>query len=150
MKIKVKRTIQAPTEALWPYLADYANIAKFHPLLKGSAFIEGSHTCEVGTTRQCDMKDGNYIKERVTDWQEGSHYTIEVYETSMPVKDSSATIGVRSIGNGRSEAYMDLNMTPKNRIMQPMMFMYFRFIAGPGILKGLEEIHARESQVVAV
>ena len=145
MQIKIKRTINAPSDALWAYLADYSNIHRFHPLLKGSDFIEGAQTCEIGSTRQCDMKDGNYIKEKVTDWKEGSHYSVDIYETSMPIKRATATLGVRSLGVNKSEAYMNMEMIPKYKVLQPMMFLMFRYFAGPGILKGMEKLYHKEA-----
>ena len=144
MKINVKRKTNAPASALWDYLADYSNIHRFHPLLKDSNFIEGATTCEIGSTRQCDMKDGNYIKEKVVDWKDGSHYTVDIYDTSMPIKNATATLGVRSISENETEAYMNLEMTPKLKIMQPMLFLMFRFVAAPKILKGLEELYLKE------
>ena len=49
MKVNVKRTINAPKDELWKYLADYSNIQRFHPLLKGSDFVDGAETCEIGS-----------------------------------------------------------------------------------------------------
>ena len=152
MKINCTRIIQAPAEALWSYLGDYANIHRFHPMLKnnGSHFIEGTTSCEIGSTRQCDFKDGNFLKERVTDWKEGSHYTIEVYETSMPVNSAKATLGVRAIDSQTTEAYMQIEMEPKFKIMQPMMYLMFKYKAGAGVLKGLEKIYQEENEPVGI
>jgi ribosome-associated toxin RatA of RatAB toxin-antitoxin module len=147
MEIKLNRQVEAPASALWNYIGDYSNIHRFHPLLKGSDFIEGADSCEIGATRQCDMKDGNYIKERITDWKEGSHYTVDIYETSMPLRSAKATIGVRSNGENTSEVYMEMSMEPKYKIMQPMMFLFFKYVAGPGILKGLENIYKKEHAI---
>ena len=47
MKITIKRTANAPAEVLWNYLADFSNIHRFHPFLKGSHFVNDSQTCEV-------------------------------------------------------------------------------------------------------
>ena len=144
MKINVKRKINAPSDALWSYLGDYSNIHRFHPLLSGSHFTDENHTCEVGSTRQCDMKDGNYLRERITEWKEGSHYSIEIDDTSMPVKDASATIGVRPLGEGSSEAYMHMEMKAKYRILTPFMYIGFRLFAAPSILRGLEKLYQKE------
>ncbi|MEM7106371.1 MAG: SRPBCC family protein [Bacteroidota bacterium] len=145
MKIKAKRQIDAPSEALWNYLADFSNIHKFHPLLKGSSYIEGTESCEVGGKRQCDMKDGNILKETIIDIKEGSHYTVEIYETSMPIKNAVATLGVRPLGEKKSEAYMHVGLIPKYRILAPFMYLFFKFVAAPSILKGLEKIHKKEA-----
>ena len=140
MKIKVKRTIKASKGALWNFLGDYSNIYKFNPLISDSHFNDGSATCEVGSTRQCDMKTGDYLKEKITEWEEGSHYSVEIYETSMPVKKANATIGLREIDKQTTEAFMEMNLESKYAILAPMMYLMFKYYAAPGILKGLEKI----------
>ena len=145
MKISTKRKINATPEALWNHLGDYSNIYKFNPLIKDSHFNEGTTTCEVGSTRQCDMKTGDYLKERITDWKEGSHYSVEIYDTSMPVKKANATLGLNKIDDHTTEAYMEMEIVPKYAILGPMMYLMFKFIAAPGILKGLEKINRSES-----
>lgn len=145
MKISAKRKINATAEELWNYLGDYSNIYKFNPLIKDSHFNEGTTTCEVGSTRQCDMKTGDYLKERITDWKEGSHYSVEIYDTSMPIKKANATLGLNKIDEHTTEAYMEMEIVPKYAILGPMMYLMFKFIAAPGILKGLEKIIRSES-----
>ena len=145
MKIRVKRKINAPSDVLWSYLGDYSNIHRFHPMLKGSHFTEENTTCEVGSTRQCDFKDGNYLKERIIDWKEGSHYTVDIYGTSMPIKSAQATLGLKSIGENQTDAYMHVEMTSKYFILKPLMYFMFQFITAPSILKGLEKLYQSES-----
>jgi hypothetical protein len=147
MKVKVKRRINAPSNVLWSYLADYSNINRFNPLLKKSEFIEGTETCEIGSTRQCEMKDGNHVKERIIDWKEGSHYSVEIYDTSMPMIESKATMGLNKLSTNETEAYMHMEVTPKNKLMQPMMYFMFRYKMGPAILKGLEDLYKEEHTV---
>ena len=147
MKITSKRRIHASIESLWNYMGDYSNIYKFNPMLKDSHFNDGSNTCEVGSTRQCDMKTGDYLKERITDWKEGSHYSVEIYDTSMPVKKANAKLGLTRISDELTEAYMEMEIVPKNVLLSPIMYLMFKYIAAPGILRGLEKIQADESQL---
>lgn len=152
MKISVTRRIDAPKNELWPYVADFKNIYRFHPLLKSSHALDDSQvSCEVGATRQCDMIDGNHIREKVIDYKEHSHYTVDIFETSMPITEAQATIGVKDIGNGQTLAYMNMEMTPKYGFLTPVMYPMFRYFAAPSILRGLEKIHKKEKtlQVVA-
>jgi len=94
------------------------------------------------------MKDGNYLKEKVTEWKENSHYTVEIYETSMPIKNNAkATLGVRPLGNDFTEAFMKIEMTPKYKILQPMMFLMFRYYAAPALLRGLENLYKEEHKL---
>lgn len=147
MKISTKRKINASPEDLWNYLGDYSNIYKFNPLIKDSHFNEGTTTCEVGSTRSCDMITGDYLKERITEWKEGSHYTVEIYDTSMPVKKAIATLGLNKIDAQTTEAYMDMEIVPKYTVLGPLMYLMFKYYAAPGILKGLEKIYRSETQL---
>lgn len=147
MKINVKRTIRAPKDLLWNYLGDYSNIYKFNPLIKHSNFNEGSTSCEVGSTRQCDMVTGDYLKEEVTDWKEGSHYSVDIYETSMPIKKARATLGLNEVDGQKTQAYMIMEIEPKYFILGPFMYLMFKFYAAPGILRGLEKITLSEAKV---
>ena len=67
----------------------------------------------------------------------------------MPLERAHVTLGVRAINETTSEAYMYMNMEPKYTVLQPMMFMMFRFFSGPKILQGLEELHSAELRPVA-
>ncbi len=147
MNIKVSRKINAPKDELWAYLADFNNIYRFHPLLNGSSYIEGASSCQMGTTRQCDFKGGSYIKEKVTGLQEGSHYTVDIYETSMPIKNARATLGVKEISANETEPFMDMSMVPKYAFLTPVMYLMFRFLAAPSILRGLEKLWAAEKKL---
>ncbi len=147
MKIQVNRKINAPAATLWAYLADYSNIQRFHPMLDSSHYVEGASSGELGATRQCNFNDGNVIKERVIDWQPDSHYTVDIYETSMPMKSAKATLGVRRIAANQTEAYMEVELTPKYSILAPMLYLSFRFVAMPKILKGLDDLAQRETTV---
>lgn len=144
MKIKVKRKVNAPKDVLWNYLADYSNIQRFNPLIKGSHFIEGTQTCEVGSTRQCDMMGGNYIKERVDEWVEGSHYSVDIYESSLPFKSAKAKLGVYTTGKNTSEIYMHMDVVPKYMIMAPMVYLMYKYYGAPAILKGLDDLYKKE------
>lgn len=147
MKIKVTRNINAPKEALWEYLADYSNIQRFHPMLKdddGSHFVDANKSCEIGGTRQCNMKDGNYVKERIIEWEEGSHYTVDIYETSMPLISAQASLGIIATGKNSSRVYMNMVVQPKLKILQPLLYLMNKYYALPSILKGLDDLYNKE------
>lgn len=69
---------------------------------------------------------------------------------AMFIKKAKATLGVRLLGDNESEAYMNMEMTPKYKLMLPMMYLMFRFVAAPSILKGLEKIYHKEHQLKLV
>ncbi|MEO9869758.1 SRPBCC family protein [Ekhidna sp.] len=149
MKVHIQRQMRAQTGVLWRYLADFSNIYQFHPLLKNSKFIEGSCMEGKGAERECFMLDGSYIKERIIEWEEGKFYTVEIFETTMPIKSARATLGVSSIDKRISSAYMHVEIVPKYKILQPILYLMFRFVAGPAILRGLDKISLRERKAIA-
>ena len=144
MKITVTRKTNAPAEGLWPYLVDFSNIVRFHPMINASYYLNGSQTCEVGSTRQCDFKDGSFFKEQITELKEGSHYRVNVVDSSGPVKDATALFGLKTLDDGSTEIYMEVDMTPKNILMQPMLYTMFKYKALPSVLKGLDDLYNKE------
>ena len=138
-QIHLKQKMEHPAASVWLWLKDYGNIHRIHPMI-GKARIEGDKSCGVGALRVCEMKMGGfYLKEKVTDWKENQSYTVDIYETSMPMmKRSLATFGVRPLGSDASEVYMDIEYTTKygffgkimdvlfmNAMMKMMMKMLF-------------------------
>ena len=133
---------------IWRALSDYSNIYKFHPLLKGSQYIEDSCIAGEGAMRQCFMLDGSYLKEKVTDWKEGESYTVEIFETTMPIKSATAAIGTRQIDGQSAVAFIKMDVTPKYAVLQPFMYTMFKFVAIPSILKGLEKMLKKEQVLI--
>ena len=109
--IIVTKNIAASADRAWAALADFGNIANFHPGLSGSHLLDGSAANGVGAERRCDIKDGNYLVERVRDWHEGQSYTIDIIESSMPVRRATATLSVKPIDAHHSQAAMVVDMT---------------------------------------
>lgn len=139
-QVHLKQKMQHPATSVWLWLKDYGNIHRIHPAI-GKSHVESKTSCGVGAVRHCEMKMGGfYLKERVTDWKENQSYTVDIFETSMPMmKRSVATFGVRPAGNNASEVYMDIEYTTKygilgkvmdvvmmNAMMKMMMKMLFR------------------------
>lgn len=149
MKIKVSRTVNAPAEGLWQYVGDFSNIYRFHPFLKGSHFIDGATSNDIGSTRQCNFKDGNYVKEQIIEWKEGSLYTVDIIESSIPIKYGKGTVGISPIDENNTEVFMELDVTPKNKLMAPMMYLMYKRKVVPAILQRLEEVYTIESKTEA-
>lgn len=149
MKITVKRKANAPAADLWNYLADFSNIQKFHPLLKSSHFIDGSNSCEVGSSRQCNFKDGSVLKETIKEWNEGSNYTIEAEDSTGRIKEAIVSLGVIPINSETTEVYMKVEMTPANKLMQAMLYFMFKYKVVPTVLKGLEDLYHKDQKAAA-
>jgi hypothetical protein len=85
----------------WSLMADFANIDAFNPHLEKSALIGGSAPCGLGTERQCDLKGGKgFLRERVIAWHEGQSYTVDIFDSTLPVDDTKTTLGLEALDNG--------------------------------------------------
>ncbi len=139
--IIVTKNIAASADRAWAALADFGNIANFHPGLSGSHLLDGSAANGVGAERRCDIKDGNYLVERVRDWHEGQSYTIDIIESSMPVRRATATLSVKPIDAHHSQAAMVVDMTMKfgllGKVMEVLMARSAMRRTMVGILDGL-------------
>ena len=94
--------IDAPAEEVWGAIGDFGNIYKWNPGVPKSNLTSQSEIGE-GTTRHCDLTvPGASIEERITDWQEGSSYTVDIYQKKrVPfIRDLSATVSVEPDGAG--------------------------------------------------
>ena len=119
--LRVTHWTAAHPEACWALMADFGNIDFFNPHLQESYLLEGSPTCGLGTERQCNLKDGkNYIKEKVVAWTEGSSYTVDIYDGTMPVRDMLTTLGLQPKAGG-TELYMQTQYQPKFGIAGKVM-----------------------------
>lgn len=82
-------SIAADVEAIWEVVAlHFGKIADYSPLLKKSEYshnqIEG-----VGTTRQCWMKHGGFVKEQVIAWQPCQKLSFEMIDGNLPIAKGS-------------------------------------------------------------
>lgn len=121
--LTLSRPVDAPASEAWEALARFGSIADWNPNLSGSFMLDESpEESGLGALRQCDMSDGkNWIRERVTDWQPGRSYTVDIYEGTMPLKTAEATLSIDDLGDGRSELSMTLTYEPKMGVLGALM-----------------------------
>ena len=112
---EVTKSLDVPVPAIqvWKALADFGAIDRFHPGLTGS-HLKGEQASGVGTIRQCYLSGGGHIIEKVIDWKEGESYTIEVTETSLPLKRARTTLSVVSTDANTSRVSMTIDYVPKH------------------------------------
>lgn len=79
--------IEAPKERVWEVLSDLGSIYKWNPGITHSYTTSEAATGE-NAMRQCDLPGGGFLRERAFHWSEGEGFTIEIYETSLPMKES--------------------------------------------------------------
>lgn len=94
--------IDAPAEEVWEAIGDFGNIFKWNPAVPAS-HLTSDEVVGAGTTRHCDLTvPGASIEERITDWQEGRSYSVEIYQKKrVPfVKNLEATVSVEPSESG--------------------------------------------------
>ncbi len=113
-KQSAKVEIEASAEKVWDVLADFGNVSVFNPSVAESHSTT-EETNGVGAARHCDLTVGGAtIEERIVDWNEGSSYTIEIYDGSRnPFAKALGTLAVEPLGEGRSLVSMSFEWKPK-------------------------------------
>ena len=114
--------IEAPAEKVWDVLADFGNVSVFNPNVTES-HLTADHVNGVGATRHCDLAVGGAsIEERIVDWNEGSSYTIEIYDGSRnPFATALGTFVVEPLGDDRSAVTMTLDWKPKGGVFAGLL-----------------------------
>ncbi|WP_204114604.1 SRPBCC family protein [Shimia biformata] len=131
----LKRVINAPVAKVWESWDDYAHIEKFNPNLSASYLVNQSQPTGLGAERQCDLSDGrNFIQERIIDYVPNRRMKIEIFNGTLPVRDTFATIEMQETGPDRTEVTFRMEFVPKfgliGRMMVPMMKPQFRKLLG--------------------
>ncbi len=149
--IRETLTSSANPATVWPFLADFGAIDVFNPALKQSFSLEGGPDEGIGAMRQCDMVDGkNYIRERVTNWEVGKTYTVEIYEGTMPMSAMQATLSVEPHAKG-SVLSMQIDYTPKfgwlGKLMDVVMMRRMMRRQMRQVIGGLDESASKKPKI---
>ena len=115
LNAQANRTINAPKEIVWQVLDDFPAIASW------SAGIQNSYTTGnadlatgLGAERRCELGGNKVLDERISAYTPGESMTVDVWNVEgLPLKSSQATFAVRDLGNGKTEATIDAEATPK-------------------------------------
>ena len=89
--VTVSRTVPQPLSEVWQLLADFGSVHRFSPGVETSPINAGKPETGVGAERNCHLYDGNHIQERVTEFLPGERLSLEVFDTSMPIKTAGAS-----------------------------------------------------------
>ena len=87
-------------QELWNVIADFPNIARWHPGVKHSE-SSGAATGGVGAERVCRLSPAGVLDERVLEWEEPNTMVIAVDRaTKVPVKSTVSTFTLTETGDG--------------------------------------------------
>lgn len=116
------RKTLARSEVFWNGLAHYGSVDAFSPHVAQSFIIEGTTNAGLGAACQCSLSDGKkHVKERVTAWNDGSSYSVEVCNGTMPNRDACSAVRVKQTAPGETRAIIGIgsapNFSPLGRLM---------------------------------
>ncbi len=146
--IVVNQIVHAPIAEVWKSWDDFGNIYKFNPALSGSHLLTDKHAAtDVGTRRECEMKDGkNFIREEVLAYEPMRKLKIGVYESSMPIKTMHASFELESLGQHKTNVTMTAEFEPGlgllGKLILPMMKMQFRKMLSAMLLSNAKFVEA--------
>ena len=110
--------IDASKDRVWEVLSDLGAIYKWNPGIAHS-FTTSDAARGDNAMRQCDLPDGGFLRERAFNWSEGEGFTIEIYDTSLPLKES----------------FVDFRATPEGEATVVNLKMDYKLKFGPiGVL----------------
>jgi hypothetical protein len=149
--LNVTRTIDIPADRVWEVVDDFGAVYRYHPLVEQSPIRNGIPSGE-GAERVCHFGGGNSITERISQYEPGASYTIDIIEPGkFPLKSAAARLSVHPLGPGRTRVGFDMAFQPKfgpvGWLMgKTVMRGQFRKVVG-GMLAGLET-HLRTGETV--
>lgn len=134
--------IEAPKTKVWETLSDLTTIQHYDPMVIQAHYT--SYEKEgIGASRHCDLPEGTYVKERITAWQPGQGYTLDVYEDGMPESpfaSQQAQFSLAENGDGTTVTLnFDYELKPGTPVEQQEMTQMWMDEALPGLLAGLKQ-----------
>ena len=106
--------IEAPKERVWEVLSNLGSIYKWNQGITHSYTTSDVATGE-DATRHCDLADGGFLSERAVNWSEDEGFTIDIYKTSLPLKES----------------FVDFRATPEGEATVVKLKMDYKLKFGP-------------------
>ena len=91
--------INASPDKVWSILNNLEEVENYNPQVSKAVCISTEHS-GVNASRQCTMKDGSVIKERVSLVEPYQAITMELYESSWPVQNMKWRTAITAKNSG--------------------------------------------------
>lgn len=102
--------INAPQEQVWQVLSDFGGTYHWNP-----SVIESHTTTDesggVGAGRKCDLGNGQWTEEEITDWKDGELMQATIVNSNVPI--STAVVTFNLIPNSDSSTRVKLHIDYK-------------------------------------
>ncbi len=107
------RHVSSPVAKVWEALSDFGGVHRFAAGVKSSPIIKGTPDRGVGSERSCTLYDGNTVLERVTESIENKRISVEIFESSMPIKTADATFTLAPAAGGGTDIIVTMEYVVK-------------------------------------
>lgn len=112
-KVIVEREIEVPKDKAWSILDDFGAVYRYHPIVEASP-IENGIPSGLGAERVCHFDNGDRIKERITEYEAGKTFTVEIVDAGkFPLKRAVARISLAPVEEARSRVRFEMSFDPK-------------------------------------
>jgi uncharacterized membrane protein len=117
--------IAASRDAVWAVLGNIGDIANYNPNLQASAYL--GEVRGDGASRRCVITDQVSLDERIVAWEEGHHYTLELYDatTFLPYARLLVSFEVSETAGDRTRVVQTMSYRmkggPVGNLLAPMM-----------------------------
>jgi uncharacterized protein YndB with AHSA1/START domain len=104
VSVSARRTIDAPIERVWAEVANFNNVAVWHPDVTESVLEAGATGTIAGDVRSIRLRDGSVVRERLLAIDPIQHqYVYSVLDGQIPVKAHRSSVTMQSL-DGRQTA----------------------------------------------
>jgi uncharacterized protein YndB with AHSA1/START domain len=105
--VEASRIIDAPVERLWAEVANFNNVAAWHPDVTESQLervdVE-ANSSKPGDIRVIKLRDGTVLRERLVEIRpETHHYVYSVLDGQLPLKEHISSVTMRVVDAHHTE-----------------------------------------------
>jgi 8-hydroxy-5-deazaflavin:NADPH oxidoreductase len=102
--VQATAVIEASVERVWSEVANFNNVAAWHPDVTESQLLNRATGTKPGDIRSIRLRDGTALKERLVALDPDSHsYTYSVLDGQLPLSEHTSTLTMRSLDRQRTE-----------------------------------------------
>jgi hypothetical protein len=102
-RVSSSTVIEAPVDAVWALLENFANVSRWHPDVLESRIENGGTGKRPGDVRSIKLRDGTPVREKLLAISDESrNYTYSVIEAPLPIRNHSSTVSLSATPDNRT------------------------------------------------
>jgi uncharacterized protein YndB with AHSA1/START domain len=113
VSVSAGRTIDASIERVWAEVANFNNVAQWHPDVTESRLEANATGTVAGDVRAIRLRDGTAVRERLVAIDPDRHeYTYSVLDGQLPLKAHRSSVAMRRLDPDRTEVTWEASFEP--------------------------------------